>query len=1165
MKLKYLLAASVVSLAATTTIATPAFAQQITTDIEGRVTDENGNPIAGAIVTVTNTSTNATRTTTSSADGSFRVTALQPGGPYEVTANAGGFEGQTVQDVFTALGRPTNFSFSLTQTAAGATDSVIIVTGARARVSQVAVGPGQAFGSLELESFPSITRDIRDIIRLDPRVSLDFNEAEGFDRISCLGGNDRANTFTVDGIVQADVFGLNGTPFAARNNGPLPFDVIEQTSVEFAPFDVEYSEFTGCLINVVTKAGTNEFSGSAFITYFDAGLQNDEVVQADGVSIPFNAGEEKRWGATLSGPIIKDRLFFSFGYEETDLVQGFNETPIGAGVGEPSAGVRLEDYNRFVQIARDVYGQDPGEFATFLPNTSVRYFGRLDGQITDDHRIVATYQRLDESKIEDDSGAAFSGINSFEDEGTVSDYYSAQLYSQWNESISTELRVSRSEVSDVQGPLGFGEANEPDAAVRLIVGLPNLNNTSIPQAQRANAQLLSGPGFFRSLNQLETKIDQARFLMKIDAGSGHNIKLGAEINDLQVFNLFLPNATGTLFFANLDDFAQGLTTGGTSTSTSSNNVVGNSTVGAQIQVPEAFDFNLSAAEFSRQIYSFFAQDEWQATDQLSINAGVRVQLYDGGSPPANDLFLQRMGFTNSSGFSSLDPVILPRLSATYQFDNDGFLSNSSLTGGVGIFSGGDPVVFYSNAFSNDGFTQGAVTTNNCAAGQLVRGANGKIDVVDANGNFTGIPQCVLNAGEAIAASGAGNVQSIDPNFDIPTAVRANVGFSTEFGTESGFFSNWRLNLDYIYTRFNDTLTVVDLLQQIDPSQGINGRTVDGRPIYRPIDPLRAGCNARLVGNGGNNPQWTGLSPACFGPANSTVQEFIQLTNGPSFESHNASLILSKTFREGIFTEGGSVFVNFGYAFSDSQQSINGRDATAGSLFDGTPAFDPQNLGVSQSGFETRHNFSLAVNFREEFIEDYSTSIGIFFRAAEGRPYSLTFDDANPTFRGQDSAEENILAYIPTGVNDPNISPLSNAAAVASYVNAIYTGQGIVSELNCQFTPGQTVARNTCRNPWQFDMDLRISQELPFIGKVTGIKRDRVELFADFANVLNLINEDWNAVRTLGGGDGRVALVTGSYDAQGRYVINNFNASRARADTVEAATAWRIQLGARYEF
>ena len=89
------------------------------------------------------------------------------------------------------------------------------------------VDPGQAFGKLELEAFPSITRDIRDIIRIDPRVSLEFNGTEGFDRISCLGGNDRANTFTVDGIVQADVFAARRAVLDLHMAPPLERYLVE--------------------------------------------------------------------------------------------------------------------------------------------------------------------------------------------------------------------------------------------------------------------------------------------------------------------------------------------------------------------------------------------------------------------------------------------------------------------------------------------------------------------------------------------------------------------------------------------------------------------------------------------------------------------------------------------------------------------------------------------------------------------------------------------------------------------------------------------------------------------------------------------------------------------------------------------------------------------------
>lgn len=1157
MKIKYLLAASVVSLTAAATIAAPAHAQTITSGVEGNVTDETGSVVAGANVVVTDTRTNTVRETVSGANGSFRVESLSPGGPYTVTVTAPGFEGQTVEGVFTNISGNTSFDFALSSENAG---NVIVVTGARAQVSQVAVGPGTAFGTEQLEAFPSITRDIRDIIRIDPRVSLE--RSGDVDRISCLGGNDRSNTFTVDGIIQSDVFGLNGTPFAARNALPLPFDVIEQTSVEFAPFDVEFSDFTGCLVNVVTKSGSNEFSGSAFYTYFDEGLQADSVRQADGEDQNFNAGREQRWGATLSGPIIKDTLFFSFGYEETDLGGGFNDGPDNPAVDF----FTQEQFDQFAQIANDVFGQDVGVIPTQLPESSIRYFGRLDAQLGPDHRLVATYQRLEETNVEQDffGGDGASGLNSFEDEGTISDTYSLQWYANWSDSLSTEFRISRAEVADVQGPVGFGEAQSDNPTVRLAVGNVGPGD---------NGTFNTGPGIFRSANALESQVTQARFILNYDNGGDHFVKIGAELNDLEVFNLFIPNATGAIFFSNLDDFAQGLVApgqvfdeslfGGQNDALINGGIFG----GIGINTSATGDPADAAAQFSRQIYSFFIQDEWRVTDQLTINAGIRTQIFDGDAPAPNDLFLQRLGFTNSTSFASIDPVILPRLSATYELENDGFFSDTRITGGVGVFTGGDPVVFFSNAFSNNGFSFAEGSSAQCDPSQLnIDPATGQIDVTPNGGAFTGIPQCVIDGGVAIASTGGGNVQSTDPEFDVPTAVRFNAGVGTRVGTETGFFSDWNLNVDYIYTRFQDTLAVVDLVQAVNPALGNNGFAADGRPILRPVDTLLPGCDATFTGN--NPPSFSGLSPACFLGDNADFQEFLQLTNGPSLDSHNASLILSKRFSEGVFTDSGNVSVNFGYAFSDAEQTINTRSATAGSNFDGTAVLDPQNPGVSQSGFETRHNFTLTLNFREEFFEDYSTNLGIFFRASEGRPYSLTFDNLDSDlggFRGSDSSEANILAFIPTGVNDPVLSPLSNPVAVQQFLDAINTGNGIVSDLSCDFTPGEVIERNSCRNPWFFDLDLRLSQELPFIGSLTGIKQDRLEVFMDVNNVLNLVSSTGNSRRAVGGFDGRVDLLEAAFDDDGLLILDNFNPNSAFANTNEFNTAWRIQFGARYEF
>lgn len=1161
MKMKYLLAASVVSLSTAGLLATPAAAQQITSGVEGSVSDGSGQPIVGASVTVTDTRTGQVRDLTTNADGIFRSDNLVTGGPYTITATASGFQGQTIENQFISLQGNTSYRFALDSSA---DENVIVVTGSRVQATQLATGPGQAFNLDTLESFPSITRDVRDLIRIDPRVTLD--RSNEVDRISCLGGNDRSNTFTVDGIVQADSFGLNGTPFAARNALPIPFDAIRETSVEFAPFDVEYSDFTGCAVNVVTKSGSNQFHGSAFFAFRNEDLRGDTVDGRNFTPAPF---EEKRWGATLSGPIIPDRLFFFAGYEETDLGDANDFGPAGSGFPTEATFVTQPQFDQFAQIAQQVYGVDVGGYPSSLPESSVRYFGRLDAYITDDHRLEATYQRLEETNVESDTGdQELTGLNSFEDEGTVSDYYSLRLYSDWTDNISTELRLSRSDVTDVQGPVGGGEAQSDNPIVRLSVGV---------QGPTENGILSTGPGIFRSANALEQQVDQAKFQMNINSGD-HSIKIGAELNDLEVFNLFAINATGTIFFRNLADFQNGVVAnffddmgnpvlgGRSSVFDDADDLADGGNGGATIRSTPSGDINEAAATFGRQIYSFYVQDEWQATDQLTVTAGIRAQLYDGDAPRANPLFLQRFGFTNSNPFSRIDPVFLPRLAASYELDNEGFFYGTTVTGGLGLFSGGDPVVFFSNAFSNNGFSSvdGATNAAECAG---LLDATGNFNVLDANGNFTGFPQCAVQAASNRAAGGEGDVQSTDPNFKIPTVLRGNLGLATGFGTDGGFFSNWNLKLDYIYSRFMNPLNVVDLAQAINPNVGLNGFTVDGRPIYDAIDPNNVGCNAQLVGTGGTPPTYTGITPGdtCF---NTGIDDFIQLTNGRDYESHVFSIALGKRFDSGIFTDGGSVDLNFGYAFTDSENYRNVNSSTATSNFDENAYFDIQNPRNTTSNFETRHAFTMAVNLKEQFFDEFDTQWGLFFSARSGRPFSLTFDGSG-VFADRSSGSDNALLYIPTGVDDPNVSPLSTAADVQGLLDYLNNGAFVNGQNNvfgkCDFTPGQTINRNSCREDWTFDLDMRISQEIPGPGRLFGVK-DKIEIFADFDNFLNMIDNSWNTFAPIGSfGDGQVVdLVDGGVDAQGRYIISGLNPDDDE-NISTSASAWRIQVGVRYEF
>lgn len=1143
MKLKYLLAASVVSLSAMAVMPAPVAAQQITTAIQGTVLDETGNPLSGATVIVTDTRTGAARTVTTGSAGSFSAPNLVTGGPYTVSANAPGFEGQTVNDVYTSLQGATNLTFTLTSGM-----GEIVVTASRVQATQLAVGPGTSFSAEVIENAPTFNRDIRDIIRLDPRVSLDRDDGgSGADRISCLGGNDRGNAFTVDGIGQGDVYGLNDTGFASRSSAPIPYDAVREVQVQFAPFDVDYGNFTGCAINVVTKSGGNDYHFGGFFEYSDNGMRGDKVAGLDVAPVR----PEKRWGAYLSGPVIRDRVFIFAAYEHAEAEYSQDFGPAGAGYAEEITQVTEAQFNEISDVLSSVYGVETGPLVRTRPYQNDRYFVRADIQITDDHRFAATYQRLEESTTFPDdfsqSGSfagAVVGENTFFRSGTESNYYSARLYSQWSDNFSTELRYSRSETQDLQDPIGGGEAQSDNPIPRFIVGVDN-------GADPAGA-VQAGPGFSRSANDLQTKVDQFRAAATLDSGN-HRFKIGGEINHADLFNLFVQNATGMLVFENIDDLREGILADGTSTFSTPQNVVDGNVAGAFGNFSATGDVRDAAAEFTRTIYSVFAQDEWQATDSLLLTMGVRADWYDGGHPRYNPEFASRYGFGNTAGFSTLDPIIMPRLAATYEMSDFAVFTRPELRAGVGVFSGGDPVVWFANAFQNDGrgYAEGSTADAACP--------DGPIDVV-SGGEFTGLPNCFQQSASAKAAAGLGDTQSIDPDIEMPSVIRANVGFATGLDfTSSGFFSGWNLNLDYIYSKYRDPLTIVDLSQTPDIREGLDGFTIDGRPIYAAIDPTdpdAAGCAAELVST--FPVEWANVTPACFNGIGRDDE--LILTNAGSYESHIASMILSKTFEGGLITDGGSIDFSFGYAYTDAHDRRNMYNSTAGSNYDRTAAFDRQNPAESRSFFSSKHNFVVRTAFREEFFDDLDTRLGITFVARSGRPFSLTFGDGG-IFNDSSSGSDNALAYIPTGMGDPNVSPLSNVAAVEDFADWA-AGYGCAKDYL-----GQSIARNTCSGDWYYDMDLSFSQEIPGPGRLFG-RDDKLKLFATVDNFLNLLDSDWNVQRRRDfSGLQNVALTSG-VDEEGRYIITDFRGT----DAIEgdefvnfSSSVWRLKVGISYDF
>ena len=190
------------------------FSIETTSDFRGRVVDQSGNPLENATIRIINESTNISSTSSSNDSGNFVISNLEVGGPYTIVVNSS--EGrQTYEDVYLNLGKTLSLTVVLTDF------EQLVVMGDSIAISQT-VGPNRVFGLTELDSAISFEKDIKDVIRQDPRLFINEGDDRGF---QCNGANPRYNSIMVDGIALNDSFGLNTNGYPT-NRQPFSYDSI---------------------------------------------------------------------------------------------------------------------------------------------------------------------------------------------------------------------------------------------------------------------------------------------------------------------------------------------------------------------------------------------------------------------------------------------------------------------------------------------------------------------------------------------------------------------------------------------------------------------------------------------------------------------------------------------------------------------------------------------------------------------------------------------------------------------------------------------------------------------------------------------------------------------------------------------------------------------------
>jgi hypothetical protein len=676
-------------------------------------------------------------------------------------------------------------------------------------------------------------------------------------------------------------------------------------------------------------------------------------------------------------------------------------------------------------------------------------------------------------------------------------------------------------VTDIQGPAGGGEAQDPNPIVRIQV-----------EDGDGDPALISGPGFFRSANDLQYTVDQ----LKLSADyvmDDHTLTFGFEQEARDIFNLFIPNATGTITFLSTADLAAGV----------ADDINMN---GSFTQV--AAD---AAAAFKRDINSFYLQDEWQVSDSVTVIAGVRYDQYKSDDLPiANPVFEARYGFSNQQTFDGLE-LIQPRIGLTYDLPSSN-LGDTQLSIGYGVFGGGDPTVHFANAYQNFG---GAIGFGSDSSSACLSDPN-VLQVTDGSGQFTGLPACVRQAAADSANANTGAVAAVDPNFDLPENHRWNIGLSHAFSSDSSFIDGWTVNADYIYTDHKNAVDWVDL--RLTP----NGVLLpDGRPQFFEVDPTQVGCNATFNGirQGFSNAGTNG------GPCDDTSNgnQDILMTNGVEGSTASFSLRLSKVFD---FSDKTSLNVGLGYAWLDAEVGNPVNSSTAGSSYEEVAVETPNNVGLGPALWANKHNFVARLSLKHYWNDNNATRISMFYNRRSGRPFSYAYeDDTVEEYFGDSDDESRILVYVPTGPSDP-LMDFSNLSS--GQVSDLFD---FLDETGLSAYAGGIAPKNAFNAPWSTDLDMRIQQDIGLF------KEHQVQLFLDIENVLNLFSDDNNrrythtddvqeAVRLF---EIRERVNDGEIDPPiqntAQYEITRWYSEGTDLRQDVDDSVWRVQVGIRYKF
>lgn len=823
--LKHLLLAGIAMLAGTL-----AYAQVTTSSMNGRVTDEKGEPVVGAAVVATHEPSGTVYGAIVNQNGQYTINGMRAGGPYKVEVSSVGYNSLLYKDVTLQLAETYNLSATLKESTEFL-EQVVVIGTAKSKFSNERTGAATNIDNSQIAALPTVSRSITDVTRLSPY---------GGNGMSFAGADGRTANFTVDGANFNNNFGLSEK--LPGGGSPISIDAIEEMQVVISPFDVRQTNFIGGGVNAITKSGTNTFKGTAYVYHKNENLRGDAIggEQITGVRAK---DRTTTYGFTLGGPIIKNKLFFFVNYEYVNTPTIANRWR-GSEDGKADANnyisrTKLSDLQKVSDFVKNKYGYDTGSYTNFPADESnQKILARIDWNINDKNHLAVRYNYTlnrgwnAPNKTSMDGGTRASGART----------------SQYSMSFANSMYAIDNSVHSVS--LDLNSRITDNLSNQFLATFSKLDDTrSTGSSEFPFIDILDGSGqnymalgyeLFSWNNAVHNTIANVRDDLTWYLGN-HKVTGGLRYEYQMADNAYMRNGTGYYRYSSLDDFLNDAAP-----------EIVNLTYGYNGEKNPAARVRFSQA-------SIYAQDEWSVRENFKLTYGVRFDglFFNNKDVVTNNAILKLNYYPKAKDFKETHidtgkwPGAQLAISPRVGFNWDVFNNKSlKVRGGTGLFSGRLPLVFFTNMPTNSGSVQyqAQINAKNAAkkgftmaefAGGLVKDANGKVTTNALYQKLLGLgyPANYKPEDGTVPSS----ISAVDSKFKMPQVWKTSLAVDYAIPTSFPF----SVSVEGIFNKTINGVMISDWSMK-DAGSYAKFNGVDNRPIYP--DSFRNGTSAFVLEN-----------------------------------------------------------------------------------------------------------------------------------------------------------------------------------------------------------------------------------------------------------------------------------------------------------------------------